>query len=327
MRKTLGTRPHPRRAATVLTGLALITTAALAGCSGSGSSSAVNGTAAEPASAPVAAAPAAGLGERAAGSAGSAGSAERGAAGPSAGTAKLAAAGQQLIYTAQLTVRAGDVATAVSRATSIVTAAGGYVSAENASTDPAHPDRSVATVELKIPAAAYQATLARLTGTALGTQLALRQQAQDVTQQVADVSSRVASDQAAISQLRRLLKQAGSIADLLSVQNQIDSQTSDLESLLAQQRALDREIAYATVTVTITGPKTPAKPRPKPVPPPGLGNGLSGGWHAFRLTIDWLLAVLGAIAPFAAAIAVVGGVAWWGRERLRRRLSRRPPAG
>ena len=74
----------------------------------------------------------------------------------------------------------------------------------------------------KVPAAAYAATLAALSGGGLGTQLSLTQQAQDVTQQVADVSSRVASDNAAIAQLRSLLSHAGDVSSLLSVQNQID---------------------------------------------------------------------------------------------------------
>ena len=100
-------------------------------------------------------------------------------------------------------MRAHDVGTAITRATSIVSQAGGYVSSENASSDPNHPSQSTATIELKIPAALYAATLAELAGGGLGTQLSLQQQAQDVTQQVADVTSRVASDKAAIAQLRR----------------------------------------------------------------------------------------------------------------------------
>ena len=130
-----------------------------------------------------------------------------------------------------------------------------------------------------------------------------------MTQQVADVSSLVASDQAAITQLRALLKDAGSVGDLLSVQDQINNETSNLESMLAQQQALDHQTAYATVTLTLVGPKAvvKAKPRQKPAPPPGLASGLTGGWRAFRLTIDWLLAFIGAVAPFAAVVAVIGG--------------------
>ena len=266
----------------------------------------------------VAASPAAAAPEAAAPSGPSARSAP--GAGQAAAAARLVPNGQQLIYTAQLTVRARNVSDAVSRATAIAASSGGYVASENASSDPNHPDRSTATVELKIPVAAYAATLAGLSGNALGKQLSLHQQAQDVTQQVADVSSRATSDKAAIAQLRELLSRAGNVGDLLSVQNQIDSEESDLEAMLAQQRALNRETAYATVTVTILGPKAVPKPV-KSKPAPGLSNGLTAGWHAFRTSLSWLLAVIGAIAPFAAVIALLGALGYWGRRRFTRRGS------
>ena len=296
-------------------GLTFIAIAALAGCSGSSASSASSAASAagqamagEAAASPTAAALPGPNARSAPG------------AGQAAAAARLAPSGQQLIYTAQLTVRARNVSDAVSRATAVAAGAGGYVAAENASSDPKHPDRSIATVELKIPVAAYAATLAGLSGNALGTQLSLHQQAQDVTQRVADTGSRVTSDEAAIAQLRALLSRAGNVGDLLSVQNQIDSEESDLEAMLAQQRALNRETAYATVTLTIVGPKAvPGPVRSKPAP--GLSNGLSAGWHAFRTSLSWLLAVIGAIAPFAAVIVLLGALGYWGRRRLTRRGS------
>ena len=303
-------------------GLALISMAALAGCSGgSASSSAASAPGAPNAHAAngAIASPVAGAASAASGSKSAAGSA---GAGQDASGARLAPAGQQLIYTAQLTVRARDVGDAVSRATSIATAAGGYVSAENASSDPAQPSQSLATVTLKIPVVAYPTTISELSGNLLGTRLSLTQQTQDVTQQVADVSSRVASDEAAITQLRALLSRAGSVGDLLSVQNQIDSEESDLEAMLSQQNALNHETAYATVALTIVGPKAAVKPKPKPAPPPGLVNGLAGGWHALRVALSWLLAIIGAVAPFAAVVAVAGVAALWVRRRLAARASR-----
>src|SRR5580693_4577725 len=304
-----------RRLLGVLAIPCLILIAAVAGCSGGASSSA-------PAAGAVAVAPQAASSGSAAssanGTAGVAGTAPGVSTGRGAAAAKYAPAGRQLIYTAQLTVRAASVAAAVSRATSIVTSAGGYVSAENASAGQGQPSQASATVTFQIPVAGYAATLAALSGGGLGTQLSLAQQAQDVTQQVADVGSRVASDQAAIAQLRDLLKHAGDVNSLLSVQNQIDSQESDLESMQAQQKALNHETSYATVTLTLVGPKAPAKPPAKGTPPPGLSGGLAGGWHALRVTVSWLLTVIGAVAPFAAALAVVGSLAWWIRRRLTR---------
>ena len=306
-------------------GLALISMAALAGCSGgSASSSASSAPAlgapdAHAANGAIASPAVAGAASAASGSKSAAGSA---GAGQDASAARLAPAGQQLIYTAQLTVRARDVDDAVSQATSIATAVGGYVSSENASSDPAQPSQSLATVTLKIPVAVYPTTLSELSGNALGTRLSLAQQTQDVTQQVADVSSRVASDEAAITQLRALLSRAGSVGDLLSVQNQINSEESDLEAMQSQQNALNHETAYATVTLTIIGPKAAVKPKPKPAPPPGLVNGLAGGWHALRVAVSWLLAIIGAVAPFAAVVAVAGVAALWVRRRLAARASR-----
>ncbi|HET6189458.1 MAG TPA: DUF4349 domain-containing protein [Trebonia sp.] len=306
-------------------GLALISMAALAGCSGGSASSAASSAPAlgapdaHAANGAIASPAVAGAASAASGSKSAAGSA---GAGQDASAARLAPAGQQLIYTAQLTVRARDVDDAVSQATSIATAAGGYVSSENASSDPAQPSQSLATVTLKIPVVAYPTTLSELSGNALGTRLSLTQQTQDVTQQVADVSSRVASDEAAITQLRALLSRAGSVGDLLSVQNQIDSEESDLEAMQSQQNALNHETAYATVTLTIIGPKAAVKPKPKPAPPPGLVNGLAGGWHALRVGVSWLLAIIGAVAPFAAVVAVAGVAALWARRRLAARASR-----
>jgi Domain of unknown function (DUF4349) len=320
MRRTCDAVSRRRLLVALPAGLTLIAMATLAGCSSGGASSASSAIASAPraaangAFAAQAAAPTAAAGSKSAASGAGAG------AGQDASATPITPAGQQLIYTAQLSVRARNVSTAVSRATSVAASAGGYVSSENASNDPDHPDQSTATVALKIPVAVYAATLAELSGNALGTQLSLQQQTQDVTEQVADVSSRVASDEAAITQLRALLSRAGSVGDLLSVQNQIDSEESDLEAMQAEQSALSHETAFATVTITIVGPRAAPAPKPKPKAAPGLLAGLSGGWHAFRVALSWLLAIIGAAAPFAAVAAVAGFAAY----RLRRWLTGRP---
>jgi Domain of unknown function (DUF4349) len=250
------------------------------------------------------------------------GTAGRAAAEPQNGTgttARLAPA-SDVIYTAQLTVRASSVSSAAAKAAQIAESAGGYVSNETTSANPDHPSEATASVQLKIPFAAYQATLGQLAG-GLGTQLSLQQQAQDVTEQVADVSSQVTSDQAAIVQLRALLVHAGSVSDLLSVQNQINAEETSLESMQAQQRALDHEVTYATLTLTILGPQAKALVH-HPKAPPSLGSGLGAGWHAFRVAVSWTLALLGALAPFVAVAAVAGYVIYRGR----RWVSRRRPA-
>ena len=287
----------------------------LAGCSGGSSSAASSSEAAGQAAAANQPARAAVPSAAAIGSSGG-----KGGTGT---TARLAPAGS-IIYTAQLTVRARDVSSAAAQAAQIAEGAGGYVSSETAKVNPDHPSDATASVQLKIPVAAYPATLGQL-GHRLGTQLSLQQQAQDVTQQVADVDSQVASDQAAIAQLRALLSHAGSVGELLSVQNQINQEEANLESMQAQQRALSHQTSYATVTLTILGPKAkPVLHRQKP--PPTLAGGFAAGWHALRIAVSWTLAFLGAIAPFAVVLAVAGYLVYRGRRWLGRRRPATGPA-
>jgi hypothetical protein len=279
----------------------------LAGCSAGTSSGAASSAAqaAGPANGEAASAPSAAASAPRAAAPGNPG-------GQDAATTVRLAPASSIIYTAQLTVRAADVSSAAARASRIATAAGGYIASETMSANPGHPSEATASVQLKIPVASYPDTLSQLAG-GLGTRLALQQQAQDVTQRVADVNSQVTSDQAAIAQLRTLLRHAGSVADLLSVQNQINSEEASLESMQAQQRALSHQVSYATVTLTLLGPKAkPAVHREKP--PPTLAGGFGAGWRALRITVSWTLAFLGAIAPFAVILAVVGYAAY----RLRR---------
>lgn len=279
----------------------------LAGCSAGTSSGAASSAAkaAAPANGEAASAPSAMASAPRAADQGSPG-------GQDAATTVRLAPASSIIYTAQLTVRAADVSAAAAQADRIAAAAGGYIASETMSANPGHPSEATASVQLKIPVASYPDTLSQL-ARGLGTRLALRQQAQDVTQRVADVNSQVTSDQAAIAQLRSLLRHAGSVADLLSVQNQINSEEASLESMQAQQRALSRQVSYATVTLTLLGPKArPAVHREKP--PPTLAGGFGAGWRALRITVSWTLAFLGAVAPFAVILAVVGYAAY----RLRR---------
>src|SRR5579859_822712 len=297
----------------------------LAGCSATSASSASSAAAGSAAAGSAVAAPSAAATAPGAGAPDVRNAASSATGQANTGTTARLTPASDIIYTAQLTVRAANVGSASARATQITETAGGYVSNETTSADPDHPSQAIATVQLKIPVASYPFILGQLAG-GLGTQLSLQEQAQDVTQQVADVNSQVTSDQAAIVQLRALLAHAGSVGDLLQVQNQINNEESALEAMQAQQRALSHETTYATVTLTILGP------RAKPVPhhtkaPPSLAGGLGAGWHALKVSLSWTLAFLGAIAPFAAIAAIAGYAIYRARRwMLRRRPAPRPAA-
>ena len=173
-------------------------------------------------------------------------------------------------------------------------------------------------IQFKVPAAAYQPTLTALGG--LGTKRSETQRAQDVTGTVADVNSRVASAEAAIAQLRKLLTRTGSVGGLLSVQDQINQEEASLEALQSQQRALARETAYATISLTVAR-TAPAPAQHRHGAAAGFLRGLTAGWHALRTAVTWLLTLAGAALPFLipaglAALAAIAGRRWWlGRRR------------
>lgn len=225
--------------------------------------------------------------------------------------------GQAVTFTATLSLRVADVQATTARATQLVQAAGGYVSGEHAAISPSRHTRPTVSIQFKVPAAVYQPTLGALAR--LGTEQSQTQQAQDVTGVVADVNSRVASAQAAITQLRRLLTRAGSVGGLLTVQDQINAEEATLEALQSQQRALARETSYATVSTTITGP-LPAQHRHHRKAAAGFLSGLAAGWRALRVTVTGILTAAGAALPFAIplgllALAALAARRWLGKRR------------
>jgi Domain of unknown function (DUF4349) len=231
-------------------------------------------------------------------------------------TAHLAPASQSIIYTASLTLRSASAMATAKRAISIVAAAGGYTASENAV---AGSGRSGGTVSLtvKVPVPSYQVVLTELSAPSLGQQISLTQQASDVTQQVANVASLVTSQEDAITALQGLLRRAASVPQLLQVQQQISGDESSLESLQAQQRALDHETSYATVSMTLLSTHHAAARKHKQGSH-GFGAGLAAGWRALRHTTTAVLTGLGAALPFLIVLLILAGAGYAGRRRFTR---------
>jgi Domain of unknown function (DUF4349) len=236
-------------------------------------------------------------------------------------TARLVT-GQAIIRTASLTLKVRSVTSTAQQVTGLAVAAGGYVSSEQDSISK-KPGQSTVTLELKIPEAAYPGVLGKLS-TTFGHPVSASQHAQDVTGQVADVSSRVASAQDAIKQLRALLKRAGTVSGLLSVQNEINAQEASLEALQSQQRALARETSYATVTMYLLSQHHHAVAHHGKHH--GFVAGLAAGWHGLRVATSWLLTVAGALLPFLAVLAVLAAGGWLVLRRYRARRRAQPAA-
>ncbi|WAL74261.1 DUF4349 domain-containing protein [Kitasatospora sp. YST-16] len=293
----------------------------LAGCSADGERSSGSAAAADakgPARTQGAPAAAPGSGGAAPGSAGA--TAGAGSGGTTAATTGTAAAtDRQIAYQAKLTLRVDAVDDARTKAVDLVVRAGGYVAAENLRGGTG--DTAQSTLTLKVPSAAYQATLDGLGG--LGTRLGLSSQADDLTQQIADTDSRVKSMQASVDRVRALMADAKSLSEVVSLEGELTRRESDLESLQRQQQQLTARTSLSTVTLELVT-RQPVHVEPKEEETgfwASVGHGLSNGWHALVTLVRVLLVALAAVAPFLVLLAPLG---WLLRRRLRARRTGSP---
>ncbi|HEY4457841.1 MAG TPA: DUF4349 domain-containing protein [Pseudonocardiaceae bacterium] len=219
-----------------------------------------------------------------------------------------ATAGRQVIRTATVVVTTNNVATAAARAEQIATGAGGYLSGENVNDDSA-------TVTLSVPQTQLDGVLAAVGK--LGKVASQQEQSQDVTDQLVDVSSRIATQQASVDRVRQLLAQATSISDIVQIEDELTKREADLESMEHQQDELTCQVAMSTVNLQLskTAPPPPAVKAAGPAP--GFGSGIAGGWHALGETVRVVLLVLGAALPFLLGIGIPALVIWWFVRRRR----------
>lgn len=153
---------------------------------------------------------------------------------------------------------------------------------------------------LRVPQGEYEAVLKRLAGT--GKLLSRTSSAKDVTDQVVDVESRIATQRASVARVRKLMDQAEKLSDVVTLEGELSSRQASLESLLAQQASLKDRTTLATITLDLSEPETAAKDGDDG---PGFLDALGGGWHAFVTALLWLAMAVGAAAPFLAAAAVL----------------------
>ncbi|MFI0962598.1 DUF4349 domain-containing protein [Streptomyces sp. NPDC021080] len=288
-----------------MAGMFLVASLALAGCgaaddAGSSSDKAVARSAGDANAAPA---------ERA----------DSGAAGSGASNGRKTAAPPKvtvnsIIRTASLTVVVKDVPGALDDARTAAESAGGYVGDETTTRDGHDHERT--RVVLRVPSERYDQVLADLEGA--GKVVERTAKAQDVTDQVVDVDSRVKSQRASVARVRELMDKATKLSDVVALEGELSTRESDLEALLAQQASLKDRTSLATITLTLS--ETPVKKAEKKESDPGFLDALSGGWNVLVTVVRWLALAIGAVLPFAVVLGLIALV--WTRgvsPRLRRR--------
>ncbi|WP_079658906.1 DUF4349 domain-containing protein [Streptomyces sp. 3214.6] len=290
------------RPAHVLPGLLLAGALALTGCSAA--DDAGSGAKADRAA----------VGEAATGNAAAQDAKEGGGAGASKATGAPKLTANRIIRTASLTVQVKDVPKALDEARATTENAGGYVGDETTVRDQDGAERT--RVVLRVPVEKYDDVLAALQGA--GKLLERTAKAQDVTDQVVDVDSRIASQRASVARVRELMDRATKLSDVVTLEGELSSREADLEALLAEQASLKDRTNLATVTLTLSQKQVaPAAEDDDP----GFVDALAGGWDAFVTMLRWIAVAFGAVLPFLAVAALLL-LAWLRLVRPRRRAAR-----
>ncbi|WP_329620673.1 DUF4349 domain-containing protein [Streptomyces sp. NBC_01255] len=224
---------------------------------------------------------------------------------------------QHVIRTASLTVEVEDAAKALVTARRVATGAGGLV--ENESTERFDDTYVTSHIVLRVPQEQYDAVLIELAGT--GKLLARKADAKDVTEQVVDVESRIATQRASVARVRALMQRAEKLADVVTLEGELSRRQADLESLLAQQSSLKDRTTLATITLELTEKEKPGADKKEDEGRPGFGDALSGGWNALVGALAWIVIVLAALAPWL-AVALFAFVVWHRLLRPRRAARR-----
>lgn len=219
-----------------------------------------------------------------------------------------------IVRTGHLTVEAKDVQGVRQQVTTIVAGLRGLIATEDSGSDD-EGQLQRANLVLRIPTASYDRAMSQLADPKLGKVKQIKQESTDVTEQVVDINSRVASQRGSLNRMRAMLSRANTIAEIISVESELTRREADLESLLAKQKSLAGQTELATVTLTLVRPGE--APPPPSDPDRGFLTGLRNGWDAFSATVSLLATFAGALLPFAIAIAIIGLPTWRILQRRR----------
>ena len=216
--------------------------------------------------------------------------------------------GARIVQTASITleVRKDAVKGALDRLQVVAAVEGGYVSSTKTATGGADP---TGVVTIRVPVARYGEAVTK--ASALGTVIDSTTSGTDVTAQYTDLNARLHALEASRSTYLTLLTRAGTIGDVLSVQQRIDDVQQQIEQLQGQIKSLADRSELATITVSIAEKGAAVATVPKPRS--GISKAFHDAGHGFTRGVERIIAGSGTAALVLVCLVVLffaGRLAW-----------------
>jgi hypothetical protein len=222
---------------------------------------------------------------------------------------------RQLARTGAIGLIVPDVSSALAKIQSLTQEQFGAVTAlqDDAPSTPGEKHTAQATVS--VPDDRFVRTLDALA--ALGGVTSRSVSTEDLTDSIVDTAARLRNLRHEEADLLRIMDRSGKIEDVLDVEQQLASTRQSIEELDAQGKAMQRRVAYATITIDLSDEKT------VPVAAPGAASQVGDAWRlavhragAFTL---WVVAQAFMLIVFLPYLAVAALGAYLIARRLRPR--------
>ena len=163
---------------------------------------------------------------------------------------------RKIIRNATLTLEVEQPAKASQRIASIAESRGGFVvTSDSRQQTGAQGERAyeVITVELRVPAAQFDSTLADIRA-AGGNVTAQKITGKDVTEEYIDLEARLRTQRALEAQLLEIMKGAREVSDAISVQRELTNVRTEIERVEGRRRFLENQSSLSTISVTLQPP-------------------------------------------------------------------------
>jgi hypothetical protein len=213
-----------------------------------------------------------------------------------------------IIRTGQASIEIDKLDPALVKLRSLAAQLGGYVA--NSSFSGGRDQVRSATLELKIPAAKYDAATTGLNG--IGKLESINTTADDVGEEYVDINARVANAHRLEERLVNLLAtRTGKLEDVLAVERELARVREEIERYEGRMRFLRTRSAMSTLTVTIHEPVPILGRTPGENP---IAAAVRQAWRNFVALIAGFIASLGVLAP----VGVVAAAALYIYRRRRK---------
>lgn len=218
---------------------------------------------------------------------------------------------QKLIRNAEIELEVKSVERAIEEIESLAKAHGGLVA--GAEVTHGSSGHRHGTLTLRVPSARFDETLERLR--AFGETRREKVAIQDVTKAYADLETRLAVKRQTEQRVRDLLKtRAGTLAEVLEAERELDRVVAEIERLLGEKRYYDHQIAMSNLVVGLREPGAIVRP--------GLLDPIRTAYRSALEVLTHSVAALIYLAVFLVPWIVVTCVLWlvvrWIVKRRRR---------